>query len=125
MIYGFGECIVGECHYSVDISQKANEINDIIAELNGNKTSFQICKEIYDKYLLTPTVNLKKSLKTAYENIPEHLRTYVLRNMNVKDIPVRMIIYGEKEIEKLSHYLISKEKGYELPHLNVSKPIDE
>jgi len=124
-IYGLGECTVGECLYSADINQKLNEINDIIAELNGNKTSSQICKEIYDEYCANPTVKLRDSLKIAYENIPEHLRTYVLGDMDVKDIPVKMIIYGDKEIENWSHYQVSKQEGYELPHLNVPKPNDE
>ncbi|MCR9250957.1 MAG: hypothetical protein NXI20_11050 [bacterium] len=124
-IYGLGKCTVGECQYSTDINEKVSEINDIIAELNGKKTSLIICHEIYDEYLSNPTVKLRDSLKVAYEKIPLHLRTYVLGDMDTKDIPVRMIIYGDKEIENWSHYLIAKQEGYELPQLNVPKPKDE
>jgi hypothetical protein len=124
-IYGFGKCTVGTCQYSANIEEKLSEINDIISQLNGDKTTSEICREVYEEYIENPTVRLKDLLKVAYENIPEHLRTYVLGDMDAKDIPVRMIIYGEQEIEKWSHYPISKEKGYELPHLNVPKPKDE
>ena len=124
-IYGFGKCTVGTCQYYANIEEKLSEINDIISQLNGDKTTSEICREVYEEYVENPTVRLKDLLKVAYENIPEHLRTYVLGDMDAKDIPVRMIIYGEQEIEKWSHYLISKEKGYELPHLNVPKPKDE
>ncbi|GAA3521406.1 hypothetical protein GCM10022393_39730 [Aquimarina addita] len=124
-IYGFGKCTVGTCQYSENIEEKLSEIKDIISQLNGDKTTSEICLEVYNKYINNPTVKLKNELRIAYENIPEHLRTYVLKDMDVKDIPIRMIIYGEKEIERWSHYLISKEEGYELPHLNVPKPKDE
>ena len=70
-------------------------------------------------------MKLKEDLKVAFENIPEHLRVYVLGDMDTKDFPVRMIIYGEQEIEKWSHYQISKQEGIELPHIEVPKPIDE
>ena len=124
-IYGFGECTVGECHYFEDINDKTSEISDIVAKLNGQKTSSNICQEIYDEYCKTPTVKLKEKLKTAYENIPDHLRRYVLGDMDRKDMPVRMIIYGDQEIEKWSHYQISKQEGLDLPHIEVPKPVDQ
>ena len=80
---------------------------------------------IRDRYIETPTIKLRDELKLAYEKVPEHLRTYVLGDMDVKDIPIRMIIYGDEEIKNWSHYLISEEEGYEFPQLNVPKPIDE
>lgn len=97
-IYGLGECTVGECFYSADINQKVNEIGDIIADLNGDKTSSQICYEIYDEYCANPSDKLRESLKVAYENIPEHLRVYVLGDMDLKDNPIKTIIYGKNEM---------------------------
>lgn len=125
VVYGLGKFTIGECLYSEDIQQKALEIDDIVAQLQGEKTSSQICEEIYMKYCNTPTIALRDSLKFAYEKIPEHLRTYVLGDMDVKDIPIRMIIYGDKEIENWSHYYIAKEEGSKLPHIDVLKPVDE
>jgi len=96
-IYGLGKCILGECFYSEDINEKVNEIEDIISELNGNKTSSEICKEFYDKYLIEPSNNNKELLKNSYERIPEHLRIYVLHDMDNKDWPIRNIIYDNKK----------------------------
>lgn len=124
-IYGFGKCTIGSCRYSADIHEKVNELNDIITELNGNKTTSVLCREVYDEYVKNPTVKLRNDLRKAYENIPKHLRTYVLGDMDLKDIPVRMIIYGDDEIENWSHYAVSKERGFELPTLTVPKPKDE
>lgn len=124
-IYGLGKCTFGACQYAIDIDDKVDELVDMIAQLNGKKTTSVICREIYEQYIENPTVVLRDSLRKAYESIPKHLRIYVLGDMDTKDIPVRMIIYGDQEIENWSHYIISKEQGYELPQLNVPKPKDE
>jgi hypothetical protein len=124
-IYGIGDFEVDNVLYSNKIEALVSEIGDIISELNSKPTTSQTCKNTYDEYIETPTVKLRDELKLAYEKVPEHLRTYILGDMDVKDIPIRMIIYGEEEIKNWSHYLISEQEGYELPQLNVPKPIDE
>ena len=76
-IYGLGECTFDECHYSTDIMQKYHEVSDLIAKLNKQKTTSQICLEVYERYIATPTVKLRDDLKVAYEimslNIPEYI----------------------------------------------------
>ena len=46
-------------------------------------------------------------------------------DMDVKDTEVRMIIYGDQEIEKWSHYQLAKSLGEELPTITVPKPHKE
>ena len=96
------------------------EVEDEIKRLNGEKTSDAICREIYDRFMVDPTEELKEALKNAYEAIPEHKRRFVLGDMDVKDIPIRMIIYGQQELENWSHRLVAKSIGIEpLPSINV------
>lgn len=125
LIYGIGEFEVDDVLYSNKIEYLISAIGDTISELNSKPTTSQICKKIYDEYIATPTVKLRDELQLAYEKVPQHLRTYILGDMDVKDIPIRMIIYSEEEIKNWSHYLISEQEGYELPQINVPKPIDE
>lgn len=125
IVYGLGEFEIDEVLYTNKIESLISEIGDAISELNSKPTTSQVCQTAYDNYLKNPTVKLRDELKRTYEKVPEHLRTYILGDMDVKDIPIRMIIYGDKEIKNWSHYLISKEEGYQLPKLNVPKPIDE
>lgn len=125
LVYGLGEFEVDDVLYTNKVKSLINEIGDIISELNSKPTTSQICKIAYDKYIESPTIKLRDELKVAYEKVPEHLRTYILGDMDIKDIPIRMIIYGDEEIKNWSHYFISEKEGYELPELNVPKPIDE
>ena len=57
-------------------------------------------------------------------SISPHLRPYILGDIDVKDIPIRMIIYGKKEIENWSHYIVAKEMGYDLPENSIPTPKD-
>ena len=96
------------------------EVIDEIAALNGQPTSSDICCQAYKEFQDAKTDAARAKLKTAYEAIPEHNRRYVLHDMDVKDIPIRMIIYGEDEIEKWSHRIASKHLGLKpLPTIKV------
>lgn len=102
------------------------EVAETIEELNGRPTADIKCREIYKLYKENPTQELKAKLKDAYEAIPEQNRRFVLGDMDVKDIPIRMIIYGEEEIENWSHWQVSKEMGIEpLPSITVPQPPKE
>ena len=61
------------------------------------------------------------ALRAAYEAVPEHHRMYV-GDMDTKDVAVRMIIYGEQEIEGWSHRLVARARGLPLPTIRVPKP---
>ena len=123
-IFGLGDFKIKEERYSAKVSEKLLEIKDTIRVLNGEPSTIELCQEIYHNYMSSPTETLKKELKEAYENIPEHERMYV-GDMDVKDTAVRMIIYGEQEIENWSHYRMAKEMGEQLPSIRIPKPKKE
>ena len=122
-IYGLGHFQIIELLYCNDVSQKLLEIKDTLRVLNGEPSSLDICRKEYEEYLQNPSNELKEQLKTAYENIPEHERRFV-GDMDMKDIPIRMIIYGEKEIENWSHYQVAKNLGEKLPSIKIPKSKD-
>ncbi|PSL26343.1 DUF7638 domain-containing protein [Chitinophaga ginsengisoli] len=122
-IYGLGSFNIGECGYVIAIDQKLLEIQDQLRELRGEPGSKQICIEAYNKYLENPVSENKEQLKVSYENVPAHERMY-LGDMDTKDIPIRMIIYGEQEIENWSHYRVAKARGMELPVIRIPKQKD-
>jgi hypothetical protein len=123
-ILGLGNFIATKANYFVSLEDKILEIRDVIEKLNHRPTSIKICSDIYDEYLKNPTLELKAKLKITYEAIPKHQRRYV-GDMDIKDTAVRMIIYGEQEIENWSHYRAAKNLAIELPIINVPKPKDE
>lgn len=92
-IHGLGRCVFGECTYVVDISEKAKEVRDIIAKLCGDKTTSDICYEIYQSFQQDPSNENRVMLKKAYESVPDHLRIYILGDMDDRDIPIIEIIY--------------------------------
>jgi hypothetical protein len=96
------------------------EVADEIESLNGRQTTLEKCSAAYKKFLAEQSDEARDLLKQAYEAIPEHRRRFVLGDMDVKDIPVRMIIYGEDEVEKWSHRQVAKSLGVKpLPTINV------
>ena len=123
-IYGLGDFKVTNNLYVTSIEDKLLEIKDILGKLNGQPSTIEICRENHKAYINNPTIENKNKLKASYENIPIHQRIYV-GDMDTKDIEVRMIIYGEMEIENWSHYQIAKSRGEKLPTINIPKPKDK
>lgn len=97
-IYGLGSFNARGVYYNASIGDKLSEIRDLQRKSRGEPSSLDICREAYGKYLQNPTLAQKEILKISYENVPKHQRMYV-GDMDTKDIQVRMIIYGEQEIE--------------------------
>jgi hypothetical protein len=55
-------------------------------------------------------------------SVPEHKRMYV-GDMDTKDVGVRMILFGDQEIEGWSHRAVARTQGIEpLPEIRVPKP---
>lgn len=101
------------------------EVRETIKRLKGEKDAVDMCREAFQEYLDDPTMRTRDLLRAAYEAVPEHHRMYV-GDMDTKDIPVRMIIYGEEEIEGWSHRAVARSVGdEELPTIEVPKPEDE
>jgi hypothetical protein len=102
------------------------EVLDDIEYLNGRPTADILCIAAYEKYQQAPTKEARQTLRVAYEAIPEHNRDGVLGDMDLKDIPIRMIIYGDDEIENWSHRALSRALGVEpLPNIVVPHPAEE
>ena len=101
------------------------EVSETIKKLNGEKGAIEKCREAFQNYLDKPTLETKDLLRAAYEAVPEHHRMYV-GDMDTKDVPVRMIIFGEQEIEGWSHRAVARSLGeVELPIIDVPKPEEE
>jgi hypothetical protein len=96
------------------------EVADQIERLNERPTSADKCLKAYQHFQSEQSEEARQLLKESYEAVPEHHRRSVLGDMDVKDIPIRMIIYGEDEIEKWSHRLVARQQGMNpLPSINV------
>ena len=110
------------------VKRKSHFVNEVIAtidEMKGEQTAVQKCREAFEVYLDKPTMQNKELLKQAYEAVPGHHRMYV-GDMDTKDVPIRMVIYGDDEIEGWSHRMVARSQGdEELPTIEVPKPEDE
>lgn len=93
-IYALGRFGVTKEIWAEEIKNILQEIKETIKKMNGEQTFFEICQETLSHYKKNPTAENKEKLKTAYENVPEHLRMY-LGDMDSKDAEYRQIIYGK------------------------------
>ena len=75
-------------------------------------------KMMFFTFVLEQIDKNHSKLKNAYEEVPDQLKMYC-GDMDTKDIPIRMVLYGKGEIENWSHYQIAKEEGVELQTINV------
>jgi hypothetical protein len=105
-------------------SEFVKEVEDEIERLNGRQTAFDRCYTAYENYNANPSESTRAALKVEYEAVPEHIRPF-LGDMDVKDIPIRMIIYGDAELESWSHRVAARQLGVEpLPTITVRRPKD-
>ena len=123
-IYGLGDFIATASLFTISIEEKLVEVKDILRKLNGQPSTIEVCRENLSIYSKNSTLENKENLKKSYENIAAHQRMYV-GDMDIKDTEVRMIIYGEKEIENWSHYQVAKTRGEKLPTIPIPKPKDK
>lgn len=121
IIHGLGKFTIHSMNYVTQVDDLLNQIKDIVKTLSGEQTSSSLCVAAYQQYLDNPTTEHKDKLRTAYESVPEHLKMY-LGDMDTKDVPIRMIIYGEDEIKNWSHYMLAESMEDELPSIDVPKP---
>jgi ribA/ribD-fused uncharacterized protein len=68
------------------------EVADEIAQLQGQPTSDRRCEAALDTYLSEPTEENRVRLAAAYEEIPAHMRRYVLGDQDNKDAPLRILL---------------------------------
>jgi len=120
-IHGLGSFVAAEEHSSVDIHELLRDVSDRVDKLNGRAGSVQRCRDAYKAYAAEPSEALREELRMAYESVPEHNRMYV-GDMDTRDVAVRMVLYGEQEIESWSHRRLARSKGLPLPEIRVPKP---
>ena len=105
--------------YRIDPEELIKEVADELERLNNRPNSFDRCLDAYKLFQEDPTEETREKLRQAYEAVPEHNRMF-LGDMDVKDIPIRMIIYGDQEIENWSHRQVARHQGIEpLPSIIV------
>ena len=90
-----------------------------------------MCQLALQEYMSTPTIATRDKLRELYEKLPH----YIIEDYYWKEessngkrpfhTSIRMILYGDQEIEKWPHFIALKEQGLELPNIVVPKPIDE
>jgi ribA/ribD-fused uncharacterized protein len=68
------------------------EVGDEIERLAGRPTLEERLDETLDRYLDDPTGENLVALREAYFAVPEHLRIYLLGDMDAKDIPLRKLV---------------------------------
>jgi hypothetical protein len=120
-IYGLGSFTVQEALYVESVQNKLAELRDLQRKLAGEPTTLDRCVEAYAAYKAQPTVSHKETLRQTYEQVPDHLRSYV-GDMDIGDTEVRMILYGEQEMEEWSHYQAAQARGEELPTITLPTP---
>jgi hypothetical protein len=120
-IHGLGSFVAVQEQWSADIREQLREVHDIIEKANGRPTSIERCCAAYDTYMANPSDEAREALRIAYEAVPEHNRRYV-GDMDIKDIAVRMIVYGDEEIEGWSHRAVARARGLPLPEIKVPRP---
>lgn len=89
----------------------------------GEPTSFAICRAAANAYWAHPTLANLDTLRRSYEEVPGHLRQYC-GDMDEKDIPIRIALYGAHEIENWMHWQAARAMGLPLPMIEVPTPLD-
>jgi hypothetical protein len=74
-----------------------DEVADEIEALNGRPTTSDHCRAAFEHYIDDPSEPNRGELRDTYEAVPEHLRRYLLGDMDTKDSAIRAILYGTDE----------------------------
>ncbi|GLY19525.1 hypothetical protein Kisp01_65390 [Kineosporia sp. NBRC 101677] len=70
------------------------EVRDEVERLNGRPDSSVRCVEAALRFAGDPSETNQDLLRAAYDAVPEHLRTYMLGDMDSKDLPVQFLVAG-------------------------------
>jgi hypothetical protein len=123
-IQGLGSFVVDREHWCAAPREQVREVSDLLDNVKGREDSIARCRDAYDEYIADPTQARRETLRLAYEAVPQHNRSYV-GDMDTKDIAVRMILYGEQEVERWSHRRVARARGEPvLPTITIPKPKD-
>lgn len=120
-IHGLGTFTLGAKRYATELQDLLLEVQDEATKLRGEPDSVERCRSAYEDYCQGPTEAGIERLREAYEAVPAHNRRYV-GDMDTKDVPIRMVIYGDQEIERWSHRVVAASRGERLPTIKVPRP---
>ncbi len=70
------------------------EVRDEVERLNGRPDSSARCVEAALRFAGEPSEAQRDRLRAAYAAVPEHLRRYMLGDMESKDLPVQFLVAG-------------------------------
>jgi hypothetical protein len=76
----------------VTAEQLIAEIRDETARLRGGQTSQDSCLAALRRYLADPGPARLGELDAAYRAVPEHLRVFLLGDMDAHDVPLRQLL---------------------------------
>ena len=82
--------------YWIEPEEFIKEVLDEIEALNGRPTTSDRCRNAWESYNLSPSETTKESLRCAYEQIPAHMRRFVLHDMDRKDNAIRRVLYPQQ-----------------------------
>jgi len=105
----------------VDQAAYVAAIIDEHEQLMNRPRFVRTCVDAYLAYVQKPTRDSLDALRDCYEAVPEHLRTYC-GNRHVSDIPIRMILYGQSEIENWYPYRMAVAENRMPPMLEIPDP---
>ncbi len=114
---------VGQADWFIDREGLNQNLDSILRGLRGGPSLVQICIDVFEVFKEGPTQENLDRLRQAYENVPQHDRMFC-GGQDEKDIPIRIALYGEQEIENWSHWQAAKAQGYKAPTINVPKIIE-
>ncbi|MDT0327304.1 NADAR family protein [Nocardiopsis lambiniae] len=92
--HGLAEWRFADPYSYTDADCLLAEVRDTVEELNGRPTSSDRCVEALDAFLAEPDETRRTALRTAYLEIPETQRRYVLGDMDAKDGPLVAVAFG-------------------------------
>lgn len=122
VIHQLGSFAIVKEGYATKIADVIGEVPDLIDRANQRPDSVDRCRVAYAAYLAKPTKTTQEALRVSYESVPAHKRMYV-GDQDTKDVAVRMILYGDKEIERWSHRAVARAQGHaKLPTITVPRP---
>ncbi|HIP23463.1 MAG TPA: hypothetical protein EYG79_07730 [Rhodobacteraceae bacterium] len=123
-IEGLGAFTLSDIEFTVPRDDFLAELEMNRDRTSGRQTSVSQTVAAFKDYKKNPTKESLEVLRAAYSSVPAHLRRYC-GDMDSKDIPIRIALYGEDEIENWSHYAVAKSRGETLPFIRVPKVKDE
>lgn len=88
-IHGLGRFEVAQCLYAVPGEDTVGELRGLLAKLRGEPSVSTLCGRAYEAWEIDPNPETVEALRAAYFAVPEHLRTYLLGDMDLRDRPIR------------------------------------